>query len=163
MAHAATIFLSSFLLFLVQPLIAKLILPWFGGSAAVWTTCMLFFQIALLAGYGYAHWLTTQGQKQTAIHAGLLILSLASWPILPSSWWKPDGAGDPLFRIFGLLAATVGLPYFLLSSTSPLLQAWYARSRGGAMPYRFFALSNAGAMLGLVSYPLLVEPRLTNR
>ena len=160
---AATILLSAFLLFQVQPLIAKLILPWFGGSAAVWTSCMLFFQMALLGGYAYAHWLNGQGGKrQTIIHLSLLALSFLSLPILPSAWWKPQGGEDPLVRILGLLTATVGLPYFLLSSTSPLLQSWYSRSNGGAMPYRFFALSNAGSMLGLLTYPVLIEPYLTS-
>src|SRR5579863_1411820 len=158
---AVTILLSAFLLFQVQPLIAKLILPWFGGSAAVWTSCMLFFQMALLGGYAYAHWVTGQtGRKQTAIHLVLLALSFLSLPILPSPAWKPQGGEDPLLRILGLLAVTVGLPYFLLASTSPLLQSWYSRSNGGAMPYRFFALSNAGSMLGLLTYPVLVEPYL---
>ena len=161
---AATILLSAFLLFQVQPLIAKLILPWFGGSAAVWTSCMLFFQMALLGGYTYAHWLSDQtGRRQTIIHLGLLAASLLCLPILPSAWWKPQGTDDPLLRILGLLAATVGLPYFLLSSTGPLLQSWYSRSNGGAMPYRLFALSNAGSMAGLLTYPILVEPYLTNR
>src|ERR1700733_2145545 len=160
---ALTILLSAFLLFQVQPLIAKLILPWFGGSAAVWTSCMLFFQMALLGGYAYAHWVTGQnGRKQTAIHLVLLALSFLSLPILPSPGWKPQGGEDPLLRILGLLAATVGLPYFLLASTSPLLQSWYSRSNGGAMPYRFFALSNAGSMLGLLTYPVLIEPYLTS-
>src|SRR6202789_1661704 len=160
---AATILLSAFLLFQVQPLIAKLILPWFGGSAAVWTSCMLFFQMALLGGYTYAHWLSDQaGKRQTIIHTGLLTLSLLSLPILPSAWWRPETPGDPLLRILGLLTATVGLPYFLLASTSPLLQSWYSRSNGGAMPYRFFALSNAGSMLGLLTYPVVVEPNLTS-
>jgi hypothetical protein len=155
----ATILLSAFLLFQVQPLIAKLILPWFGGSAAVWTSCMLFFQIALLGGYAYAHWLNAQpGHRQALIHVGLLAVSLLSLPILPNARWKPTGAGDPLLEILGLLAATVGLPYFLLSSTSPLLQSWYSRLNGGAMPYRFFALSNAGSMAGLLAYPVLIEP-----
>ncbi len=156
--------MSAFLLFQVQPLIAKLILPWFGGSAAVWTSCMLFFQMALLGGYGYAHWLNGQrGSRQAVIHAGLLVVSFLSLPILPSVWWKPAGASDPLLGILGLLTATVGLPYFLLSSTSPLLQTWYSRSNGGVMPYRFFALSNLGSMAGLLAYPVLVEPNLTNR
>src|SRR5665213_2816522 len=160
---AVTILLGAFLLFQVQPLIAKLILPWFGGSAAVWTSCMLFFQMALLGGYAYAHWLNGQrGRTQTAIHLTLLVLSFLSLPILPSAWWKPQGAEDPLLRILGLLTATVGLPYFLLSSTSPLLQSWYSQSNGGAMPYRFFALSNAGSMLGLLMYPVLIEPYLTS-
>jgi SAM-dependent methyltransferase len=160
---AATILLSAFLLFQVQPLIAKLILPWFGGSAAVWTSCMLFFQMALLGGYAYAHWVTGKaGKRQTIIHLVLLALSFLSLPILPNAAWKPHGLEDPLLRILGLLAATVGLPYFLLASTSPLLQSWYSRSNGGAMPYRFFALSNAGSMLGLLTYPVLIEPYLTS-
>src|ERR1700722_14084401 len=160
---ALTILLSAFLLFQVQPLIAKLILPWFGGSAAVWTSCMLFFQMALLGGYAYAHWLNGQGgRRQTIIHLSLLALSFLSLPILPSVWWKPQGGEDPLLRIIGLLSATVGLPYFLLASTSPLLQSWYSRANGGAMPYRFFALSNAGSMLGLLTYPVLIEPYLTS-
>src|SRR5450755_1182762 len=106
----ATILLSAFLLFQVQPLIAKLILPWFGGSAAVWTSCMLFFQVALLGGYTYAHWVSGQsGSRQMAIHVGLLALSFFSLPILPSVAWKPQGPEDPLLRILGLLTATVGL------------------------------------------------------
>lgn len=161
---ALTILLSAFLLFQVQPLIARLILPWFGGSAAVWTSCMLFFQMALLGGYAYAHWLNDQkGSRQIWIHLTLLAVSLLSLPILPNSWWKPTTVGDPLIRILGLLTVTVGLPYFLLSSTSPLLQTWYSRANGGAMPYRFFALSNAGSMLGLLAYPVLVEPYLAGR
>ena len=163
-SFAVTIFLSAFLLFQVQPLIAKLILPWFGGSAAVWTTCMLFFQMALLAGYFYAHLLTTASpRRQAYIHIALLAVSLLSLPILPSAWWKPAGTEDPLLRILGLLAATIGLPYFLLSSTSPLLQSWLSRANAGVIPYRFFALSNVGSMLALLSYPVLVEPNLANR
>ncbi|HWB95668.1 MAG TPA: hypothetical protein VG672_03175 [Bryobacteraceae bacterium] len=159
-----TILLSAFLLFQVQPLIAKLILPWFGGSAAVWTSCMLFFQLALLGGYAWAHWLSERPTSQQVIlHGALLLVSLAVLPIIPSVRWKPVGGEDPLLGILGLLAATVGLPYFLLSATSPLLQSWYSRANGGAMPYRFFALSNAGSMAGLLTYPILVEPYVTNR
>jgi hypothetical protein len=158
-----TILLSAFLLFQVQPLIAKLILPWFGGSAAVWTSCMLFFQLALLGGYAWAHFLSEQPLKrQIILHISLLVVSLALLPILPSARWKPAGGDDPLLGILGLLTATVGLPYFLLSATSPLLQSWYSRASGGAIPYRFFALSNAGSMAGLLTYPVLVEPNLTN-
>src|SRR5579864_4544100 len=110
---AATILVSAFLLFQVQPLIAKLILPWFGGSAAVWTSCMLFFQLALLGGYAWAHWLSEQPTKrQIALHVGLLLISLAVLPILPSARWKPGPGDDPLLGILGLLTATVGLPYF---------------------------------------------------
>ncbi|MDR3415973.1 MAG: fused MFS/spermidine synthase [Nevskia sp.] len=159
-----TILAGAFLLFQIQPLIARLIMPWFGGSAAVWTTCMLFFQVTLLAGYAYAHWLARlAGTRQAAIHLALLTASLLCLPVLPSTWWKPAGPDDPMLRIAGLLAATVGLPYFLLASTSPLLQSWYSRTRRGAIPYRFFALSNAGSMAGLLSYPVLVEPNLSTR
>src|SRR6185312_10228966 len=159
-----TILLSAFLLFQVQPLIARLILPWFGGSAAVWTSCMLFFQIALLGGYAWAHWLRERPTNQQVLfHGALLLVSVAVLPIIPSVRWKPSGGEDPLLGILGLLTATVGLPYFLLSATSPLLQSWYSRANGGAMPYRFFALSNAGSMAGLLTYPILVEPYVTNR
>ena len=163
--YAATIFLSAFLLFQVQPLIAKIILPWFGGSAAVWSAAMLFFQLCLLAGYSYAHLLTRRfsAKVQMQVHAALLVISCALLPILPSAYWKPVGASDPTARILLLLTATIGLPYFLLSSTSPLLQAWYVRRTGSAVPYRLFALSNFGSMLALVSFPFLVEPNLTSR
>jgi SAM-dependent methyltransferase len=163
--YAVTVFISAFLLFQIQPVIAKHILPWFGGSAGVWTTCMLFFQIVLLLGYLYAHlsirYLTPA--RQAALHVGLLAASLLLLPAIPNPSWKPSGAEDPEFRILGLLAVTIGLPYLLLSTTSPMLQAWYSRTRGNAMPYRLFALSNAGSMLALVGYPVLVEPVLTNR
>ncbi len=163
--YAATIFLSAFLLFQVQPLIAKIILPWFGGSAAVWSAAMLFFQLVLLAGYAYAHisirFLKPKIQAMT--HAALLLVSCALLPILPSETWKPSEVGDPTLRILLLLIATIGLPYFLLSSTSPLLQAWYVRTSGSGMPYRLFALSNFGSMLALISFPFLVEPNLTSR
>ena len=163
--YAITIFLSAFLLFQVQPLIAKIILPWFGGSAAVWAAAMLFFQLVLLAGYAYAHGLIRffQPKRQMAVHSALLLGSCALLPILPSPSWKPSEVGDPTLRILLLLAVTIGLPYFLLSSTSPLLQAWYVRRSGSGMPYRLFALSNFGSMLALVSFPFLVEPKLTSK
>src|SRR5271169_1729845 len=142
--YAATIFLSAFLLFQVQPLIAKFILPWFGGSAAVWSAALLFFQLVLLAGYFYAHCLIRylKPKRQLAVHAALLAASLLALPIIPSPRWKPAGGGDPTLQILLLLAATIGLPYMLLSATSPLLQAWFVRTRRGAVPYRLFALSN---------------------
>jgi len=159
--YAATIFLSSFLLFLVQPLIARLILPWFGGSAAVWTTCMLFFQILLLAGYAYAHLLVRRfksSRVQFWMHAALLAAAVATLPILPSAAWKPLGGEEPISRILAVLGATVGLPYFLLASTSPLVQAWFARARPGSNPYRLFAMSNLASLGALVGYPFVVEP-----
>jgi SAM-dependent methyltransferase len=159
--YATTVFLSAFLLFQVQPLVAKIILPWFGGSAAVWTVCMLFFQVLLLLGYFYAHgsirWQTPS--RQRLVHWVLLAAALAVLPLAPSETWKPKGGDDdPTLRILALLAATIGLPYLLLSTTGPLAQAWFARERPGVSPYRLFALSNLGSMLALVSYPLLVEP-----
>src|SRR5260370_1384797 len=162
---APTIVVSAFLLFQVQPLIAKIILPWFGGSAAVWSAAMLFFQLLLLAGYGYAHLSIRflRPKAQMALHVALLAISCVLLPIVPSPLWKPSEAGDPTLRILMLLGATIGLPYFLLSSTSPLLQAWFVRRSGAGVPYRLFALSNFGSMLALVSYPFLVEPRLATR
>ena len=164
MLYAVTIFLSSFLLFLVQPLIARLILPWFGGTAAVWTTCMLFFQCVLLAGYAYAHATTAKlsPRAQAILHTILLAAAAATLPILPDASWKPEGGGEPISRILLLLAATVGLPYLLVSSTSPLVQAWFSRARPGANPYRLFAVSNFASLLALIGYPLLVEPNLSN-
>jgi SAM-dependent methyltransferase len=159
--YAATIFLSAFLLFQVQPLIAKLILPWFGGTAAVWTICMLFFQTLLLAGYLYSHaYVRLRLPARRFIHIALLAAAAATLPLAASAAWKPAGGGDPTWRILGLLATSVGLPYFVLSTTGPLVQAWYARSHPGAAPYRLFALSNLGSMLALVSYPLVIEPLL---
>jgi SAM-dependent methyltransferase len=165
MPYAATIFLSSFLLFLVQPLIARQILPWFGGTAAVWTTCMLFFQSLLLAGYAYAHGANAKfsPRTQAIVHTVLLALALATLPIAPSDGWKPLGTEEPISYILLVLAATVGLPYLLLASTSPLLQAWFARVRPGVDPYRLFAVSNLASLLALIGYPLLVEPFLGNR
>lgn len=163
--YAATIFLSAFLLFQVQPIIARMILPWFGGSAAVWTTCMLFFQTVLLLGYLYVHWSlhAFRARTQTALHTALLAASLMLLPIMPGDQWKPAAERNPSAQILLLLAACVGSQYFLLSTTSPLLQAWYARSGKGVLPYRLFALSNLGSMLALISYPAAVEPFLSGR
>jgi len=157
--YAATIFLSSFLLFLVQPIIAKQILPWFGGSAGVWTTCLVFFQSVLLAGYAYADWTTRLGaRRQAMLHVVLLAASLLCLPILASTGWKPQGDEQPILRILLLLGATIGLPYFLLSTTTPLLQAWYWRRWHQAVPYRLFALSNLASLLALLGFPVLFEP-----
>jgi hypothetical protein len=161
--YGATIFLSAFLLFLIQPIFAKLILPWFGGSSAVWTTCLVFFQTALLGGYLYAHLLTgrVSARIQPWVHAALLAIALLLLPVMPGERWKPAGAGDPAWQILAMLTAVLGLPYFLLSATSPLLQKWLARE--GAQPYRLFALSNVGALLALAAYPLWMEPRISTR
>src|SRR5690349_2097017 len=160
--YALTILVSAFLLFQVQPVIAKIILPWFGGSAAVWTICLLFFQIVLLLGYLYAHSVVRylKPRVQMIVHTGLLVVSILALPIYRTASLKPPGTADPTLGILGLLAVTVGLPYFLLSTTGPLLQAWYARRYKGAMPYRLYALSNAGSMLALITYPVVFEPIL---
>src|SRR5438876_7240684 len=153
-AYALTIFTGAFLLFQIQPLIGKYILPWFGGGPGVWTTCMLFFQVALLAGYAYAHvttrWLKPRGQ--ILLHLLLLVAALALLPIIPADAWKPRGGGNPTLQILALLAATIGLPYFVLSSTGPLMQRWFCATNPGKSPYRLFALSNAASLLALLSY-----------
>src|SRR5215831_19615615 len=134
--YATTIFCSSFLLFLVQPIIAKQILPWFGGSATVWTTCLVFFQATLLLGYAYSDLVVRRlpARGQAWLHAALLAVSCAMLPIIPAARWKPLGTENPSLLILGLLAATIGLPYLLLSTTSPLVQAWFARRFPGRSP-----------------------------
>lgn len=163
--YAITIFLSAFLLFQVQPLIGKFILPWFGGGPAIWTTCMVFFQVVLLAGYSYAHFISSRFSPRTMrnVHLALLAASLATLPIAPDpEIWKAASDSLPVGRILLLLAATIGLPYFLLSSTGPLLQESFHRETGQT-PYRLYSLSNVGSLLALLSYPFLFEPQLTLR
>ncbi len=168
-----TVFCSAFLLFQVQLVIAKYILPWFGGTPAVFTTCMLFFQVFLLLGYSYAYFIDGRlsPRAQAIIHSLLIILAIAalafrlySWgsPFLPGPSWKPIGSEHPLLRIVALLSASVALPYFLVSTTGPLLQAWYGRTCSD-VPYRLYALSNAGSLIALLSYPVIVEPLLSLR
>lgn len=160
---AGTIFASAFSLFLVQPLIAKQILPWFGGSAAVWAVCMVFFQMTLLAGYAYSDMLASRlsPRMQLGIHGMLLAASLIFLPIIASPDWKPTGNEDPMLLIIGLLAATIGLPYFLLSTTGPLIQSWVARVNMGTHVYRLFSLSNMASLVALLGYPFLIETRAT--
>jgi len=159
---ASTILVSAFLLFQVQPLISKYILPWFGGSPAVWTTCMLFFQLVLFGGYTYAHLLTRYlpPRGQGIVHLSLMGLAIAMMlpSIAPAATWKPTDASHPTSRILLLLAATVGLPYFVLSTTGPLVQAWFAKTWPGRSPYRLYALSNIGSLAALVTYPFVFEP-----
>jgi hypothetical protein len=165
-AFILAIFISAFLLFQVQPIIARFILPWYGGSPAVWTTCMLFFQVGLLAGYTYAHLLVSRCRErprlQIGIHLGLLALSFLLLPIIPADSLKPDGSGSgPALGILLLLLQTVGLPFVVISATGPLLQNWFSETHPGKSPYRLYAVSNFGSLLGLLSYPFIVEPRLT--
>jgi hypothetical protein len=164
-AYALTIFTGAFLLFQVQPLIGKYILPWFGGGPGVWTTCMLFFQVLLLGGYAYAHftsrWL--KPRTQAVVHLVLLAAALALLPITPGDFWKPRGGGNPTLQILALLAVSLGLPYFVLSATAPLIQQWFSCAKPGASPYRLYALSNVGSLLALVSYPFFFETHFTRK
>ena len=161
---AITILVSAFLLFQVQPLISKAILPWFGGSPAVWSTCVLFFQLALLVGYAYAHWLnSTQFRWKYVVHGVLLAAAICVLPIIPADRWKPIDGRFPTGRILWLLTAHVGLTYFLLSSTGPLVQAWFAKLYPQRSPYRLYALSNIGSLGALVSYPFVFEPNFSVR
>lgn len=169
---AASVFLSAFLLFQSQLIIAKYLLPWFGGTPAVWTTCMVFFQVMLLAGYGYAHFLSQRmgARNQSIAHVvllagslGLLLTLARRWPapILPGANWSPAGSQTPVLTLLLLLTVSLGFPFFLLSTTGPLLQSWFRRAAPSASPYRLYALSNLGSLLGLVTYPFLVEPAIT--
>src|SRR3954471_5631987 len=164
-AYALTIFTGAFLLFQVQPLIGKFILPWFGGGPGVWTTCMLFFQIVLLAGYAYAHLLSQKlhPRFQAVVHLALIVAALALLPIVPSDSWKPRGSENPTFYILLLLTVSVGLPYFVLSTTGPLIQQWFTRANAGRSPYRLYALSNLGSLLALISYPIYFESHFTRK
>ena len=163
--YALTVFTGAFLLFQVQPLIGKFILPWFGGSPGVWSACLLFFQTLLLGGYAYAHLLTTRVRpvRQGVVHLVLLVAALTFLPIIPADTWRPGPAENPTWRILLLLAATLGLPYFVLSATGPLLQRWFSQTHAGVSPYRLYALSNFGSLLALLSYPFVVETALTRQ
>ncbi|HRD92367.1 MAG TPA: fused MFS/spermidine synthase [Accumulibacter sp.] len=160
LSFAITVFLSAFLLFQVQPIIAKMILPWFGGSSSVWSTCLVFFQAELLLGYLYVHLLheLLSPRRQNIVHCVLLLLSLATLPVVADPTWKDAAFENPTWNVLVVLAAAVGMPYLLLSTTGPLMQAWYARSFASLMPYRLYALSNLASMIALLSYPVLVEP-----
>jgi len=163
--YSIAIFVSAFLLFQVQLLMGKYITPWFGGSPEVWTTCMLFFQVFLLAGYAYAHVSTAylSNRSQVILHVILIIIALAVLPIIPLAKYKPQPPYNPIVQIMFLLTVSVGLPYFILSTTGPLLQKWFSRVNLGIQPYRLYAFSNAGSLIGLISYPFIVEPSLSRQ
>jgi hypothetical protein len=173
-AYWAGIFLSAFLLFSIQLLLGKFFLPWFGGTPAMWTTCMFFFQVLLLGGYAYAHALANwfSPRVQATLHCALLLgalgllISLAVvWgsPVTPNFSWRPHSNDRPIWHLIVLLAVSAGLPYFVLATTGPLLQSWFTRTHPGRSPYRLYALSNLGSLLGLLSYPFLVEPWISLR
>jgi hypothetical protein len=158
---ALTIFVSAFLLFQVQPLISKFILPWFGGSPAVWTTAMLFFQCTLFLGYVYSHLLFCRLSLARQVRVHIVLLALASVMalfVIPLEVLKPKGTEDPTLQILLLLTVCVGLPYAVLSTTGPLIQAWFSRAYPGQSPYRLFSLSNLGSLIALGSFPFLFEP-----
>ncbi len=170
---AITIFLSAFLLFQVELILSKYLLPWFGGSASVWTTSMLVFQTLLFAGYAYAHAVSTRllPKVQFRLHLLLIAASVASlvatgaaWPspIAPGGSWRPLNAEQPVVHVIGLILASVGLPFFVLSSTGPLLQRWVTLESRKS-PYRLYAISNLGSLLGLICYPVLIEPNFRLR
>jgi hypothetical protein len=163
--YAATAFLSAFLLFLVQPLIAKRILPWFGGPPTVWATCMVFFQAALLGGYAYAHWISTHStpRRQVTVHLTLLAAALPFLPVYPGQQFKPADPDYAAARILFLLGCTALVPYFILSATSPLVQQWFSMRRPGRSPYALYALSNAGSLLALPPYVALFEPPMSSK
>ena len=169
---AISVFLSAFLLFQVQPMIGKFILPWFGGTPAVWSTVMLFFQVLLTGGYAYAYWLIgrIKDRRQNIIHIGLSILALIvlialafTWssPVTPPAALRPANVSSPILNIFKLLLISVGLPYFILASNGPLMQAWFSRIFPQQSYARLYALSNLGSLLGLLAYPTLIEPNLS--
>jgi protein-L-isoaspartate O-methyltransferase len=164
-AFSLTIFWGAFLLFLVQPLIARFILPWFGGGPAVWTTCMLFFQLLLLGGYAYAHFSISRltPRRQVITHLVLLALAVALLPITPGDAWKPTDGSHAAGHILLLLLGCLGLPYLVLSATGPLLQAWFSKANPGVSPYRLYALSNVGSLLALLIYPFYLEPQLSRQ
>jgi len=168
---AGTSFLSAYLLFQVQLIVSKWILPWFGGSAAVWTTSMLVFQLLLLAGYTYSHLLSNRLSPgaQSRLHLGvlaaafLLVMALSLfWPsaITPGADWKPQGSSHPVIAVSVILLVAAGLPFFVLSTTAPLLQRWFAMRGGDAATYRLYAVSNIGSLLGLLLFPFVLEPAL---
>ena len=172
--YACSVLLSAFLLFQVQPMIGKYILPWFGGTPTVWSTVLLFFQALLTGGYAYAYWLLDRRRErlQAIVHLALLGLSLGllavaalEWPspLTPDARWRPAGGELPVWGVFRVLAVSVGIPYFLLSANSTLMQAWVQRDGARQTPYRLYALSNGGSLAALISYPILFEPNLALR
>jgi spermidine synthase len=163
--YSATLAVSAALVFMLQPMFARFVLPMLGGTPAVWTTAMLFFQTVLLLAYLYAHWSTRRlgARRQAALHMALVAAALLVLPIGVPSGWTPPAEGSPVPWLLLLLVVAVGLPFFVVSATAPLLQTWLAATDhpDADDPYFLYRASNAGSVLGLVAYPLLVEPRLT--
>jgi hypothetical protein len=165
---ALSIFLSAFLLFQIQPMIGKFLLPWFGGTPALWSTVLVFFQVLLTGGYAYAYWLIqrVKPKQQSVVHVTLIALAFlflfflsTRWesPITPDASWKPQDVRAPILDVFRLLAVSVGLPYFLLAANGPLMQAWFSRRFPDRSYARLYVLSNLGSLLGLLAYPFAIE------
>jgi len=170
--YALSVLLSAFLLFQVQPMIGKHILPWFGGTPTVWSTVLLFFQALLTGGYAYAYWVAGRLRDRLqgivhlivlAVSVSLLVITAVAWPspLTPDASWGPQSSDLPVWGIFKVLLVSVGIPYFVLSSNSTLMQAWFVRDHRSGNPYRLYTLSNAGSLLALISYPFVFEPNLT--
>ncbi len=165
------VFLGAFLLFQIQPMIGKYFLPWFGGTSSVWMICLLFFQLLLLGGYAYAHFLQRYSpRRQAAIHTTLLVLTVLggiglffAWgnPVLPSLDYRPEQSVWPSWDVFRLLLLSIGASYFLLSANSSLLQAWMHNAESSSSPYVLYVVSNIASLLALLCYPLLAEPFFT--
>ena len=165
--YTTAIFVSALLLFSVQPLFTKMVLPRLGGSPAVWSVAMVFFQSLLLAGYAYAHYLMRLNNRLIAVsvHVALLLIALLTLPLsIATSWGDPPTSGYALW-LLGLFVASIGLPFFALAANNPLLQAWFVRTGhpSGGDPYFLYASSNIGSFLALLSYPVLLEPMFTLR
>ncbi|MFT4808136.1 MAG: hypothetical protein ACI9LX_001462 [Paraglaciecola sp.] len=163
MQYFISVFISAFLIFQIQPIISKIILPWFGGGASVWTTCMLFFQFFLLIGYLYAYILTKilKVRHQIVVHLVVLLCSLFLLPYNISDIQNTLSGGAPTWAVLKVLFMGLGFPYLILSANTPLLQHWFTRETNAANPYRLYAISNIGSFLALVSYPVLIEPFMT--
>ena len=161
-AFTATIFLSASLLFFVQPLFTKMVLPLIGGAPAVWTTAMLFFQTVLIAGYLYAHVSTRYlpGKVQVGLHVALWAVALLTLPLAVKEAWAPKASTSPIWQTLAIYALGVGLPFAVLSANAPLLQHWYSKTKGPSAndPYFLYGASNLGSLLALIGFPLLAEP-----
>src|SRR5882757_6599175 len=165
--YTAAIFTSALLLFSVQPLFTKMVLPRLGGSPAVWSVAMMFFQSLLLGGYAYAHYLMQIRNRMVpvAVHLVLLVIALLTLPLsIANGWGEPPTSGYA-FWLLGLFTVSIGLPFFALAANNPLLQAWFVRTGhpNGPDPYFLYASSNIGSFLALLSYPVLLEPMFTLR
>ena len=158
----ATTFASAFLIFLVQPLVAKRILPWFGGVPSVWSLCLAFYQTTLFAGYAYAYLLIARAtpRVQLLLHAAVVAAAIFSLPVLPSDAWRPEGGDDPSAQILAILLVNVALPFFALAATGPLVAVWFSRRYPARSPYPLYAVSNLGSLVALLAYPFALEPRL---